>query len=200
MIDVWFTSDTHFGHKNILKYEKEARPFDNIYEMNEAIIDRWNGVVKPRDIVYHLGDVSLSKNSLPLLEKLNGHKRLVMGNHDVYPIEMLTPYFEKLYGAFEYKGCILTHIPIHPVCMGRYKLNIHGHLHSKNICRVMNDDGDVYDVIEPKTFLKSIEDDCYAYEAGLLMANINNCYFNVSVEQNDLTPINFEVIREYFKL
>ncbi len=194
MINTWFTSDTHFSHKNILKYEKEARPFENVYVMNEALIDRWNSVVKARDVVYHLGDISLDKRSLSLIGKLNGHKRLVMGNHDIHPMAELCNYFEKIYGAFEYKGCILTHIPIHPACMGRYKLNVHGHLHSKNIYKVMDTDGDCFEEI-----LTSCNDEDSCGDEYVL-ANEQKNYFNVSVEQNNLTPINFDVIKERIRL
>ena len=78
----FFVSDTHFGHARIL--ELCNRPFSSVDEMNEAMIERWNAVVKPSDTVYHLGDVALGKiaDSLPLVGRLNGHKVLVPGNHD----------------------------------------------------------------------------------------------------------------------
>jgi calcineurin-like phosphoesterase family protein len=79
---VWFTSDLHFGHKNIIKYEN--RPFDSVDEMNEAIIYLWNDCIHEDDTVWILGDVAMGKitDSLPLVERLNGIKRLVPGNHD----------------------------------------------------------------------------------------------------------------------
>lgn len=78
----WYISDTHFGHKNIIDYCR--RPFANVDEMNEAMIDIWNANVHPLDTVYHLGDVALGKiaESLPLIGLLNGYKILVPGNHD----------------------------------------------------------------------------------------------------------------------
>lgn len=79
----WFTSDTHFGHKNIIRLSK--RPFANASEMDAAIIERWNAVVKPTDDVWHLGDFAFRAgkgHATEIFGKLNGHKRLIIGNHD----------------------------------------------------------------------------------------------------------------------
>jgi hypothetical protein len=54
---VWFTSDTHFGHTNVIKYS--GRPFADVNEMNEKLVLNWNAIVKPGDVVYHLGDFAL---------------------------------------------------------------------------------------------------------------------------------------------
>lgn len=75
----WFTSDTHFGHGNIIKHC--SRPFASVEEMDETMIARWNERVSHGDTVYHLGDFSLTDHT-PYLQKLNGQKRLVLGNHD----------------------------------------------------------------------------------------------------------------------
>lgn len=79
---VWFTSDTHFGHKNIIKYCD--RPFDDTDQMDEIIIERWNATVPENGIVFHLGDVAMGDitKSLPKVGRLNGYKILVTGNHD----------------------------------------------------------------------------------------------------------------------
>lgn len=81
---IWFTSDTHFGHKNILKYESTSRPFVDTDAMDEIIIRNWNSVVDPEDTVFHLGDVAMGNivESLPKVARLNGKKILVPGNHD----------------------------------------------------------------------------------------------------------------------
>lgn len=81
-MNVFFTSDTHFGHARIL--ELSNRPFDSIEHMNDEIVKRWNEVVKPEDMVYHLGDVALGPihDSLANVKRLNGRKILVLGNHD----------------------------------------------------------------------------------------------------------------------
>lgn len=79
---VFFTSDTHFGHKNIIKYCD--RPFASVEEMDEAMVERWNEVVGPDDAVYHMGDVAMGKISTTVkhVERLNGDKYLISGNHD----------------------------------------------------------------------------------------------------------------------
>jgi calcineurin-like phosphoesterase family protein len=79
---IWFTSDTHFGHKNILRYTN--RPFSDVNEMDEFLIQSWNRKVHPNDEVYHLGDVALCSASKlrNILKRLNGKIYLIRGNHD----------------------------------------------------------------------------------------------------------------------
>ena len=78
----WFTSDTHFGHSNILQYSK--RPFDDVSDMRESLIHNWNSVVQPGDRVYHLGDFALCnpEEATKIVQRLNGQRFLVFGNHD----------------------------------------------------------------------------------------------------------------------
>lgn len=82
MPNVWFTADTHFGHCNILRYC--ARPFASHDEMNEAIIDRFNEVLRPGDVLWHLGDVKHSAISFDAtLGRLRTREiHLILGNHD----------------------------------------------------------------------------------------------------------------------
>lgn len=80
---IFFTADTHFNHKNIIKYCN--RPFESVEGMNLHMIDRWNSVVGQTDTVYHLGDFGFFKNSEDvhnMLINLNGNIVLVVGNHD----------------------------------------------------------------------------------------------------------------------
>lgn len=78
---IYFSSDHHFGHNNIIKYCN--RPFSSVDEMNKIMIDNWNSIVSSNDIVYYLGDFSLSYNVLmEILPILNGEKHLIAGNHD----------------------------------------------------------------------------------------------------------------------
>lgn len=133
MSKVYVTSDTHFGHKRIIEFEKEKRPFANIEEHDKELVARWNAVVTKKDTVWHLGDVFFGKNGHYILAALNGYKKLVLGNHDHYPLAIYQQYFGKILGAAEYGGCILTHVPVHESQKARYQKNIHGHMHSKSI-------------------------------------------------------------------
>lgn len=169
MAETFFISDTHFGHANILQYEPVARQFVTVEEMNEAMIDRWNRVVQPFDKVYHLGDFCFGAKNIEIAGRLNGQKRLVLGNHDIYPIPEYLKYFKSVHGVRFWGDCILTHVPVHPDSLGsRAKYNIHGHLHSKNVMR--------YGHMDKEMCVK------------------DNSYINVSAEQNNLTPINADVI------
>ena len=79
---IFFTSDHHFYHTNIIKYCN--RPFQSVEEMNEEMVKRWNSVVNPGDTVYYLGDFSLAKRPVEVfVPRLNGEKHFIMGNHDV---------------------------------------------------------------------------------------------------------------------
>lgn len=131
MSETFFIGDTHFGHKGIIAFSgtKEYRPFATIEEHDAELVRRWNGVVGKNDTVYVLGDFCFGKRNLSIANELNGYKKLVMGNHDMYATADYLEYFNKCYGAVEYKGAILTHIPVHPGQFGRYFMNIHGHLH-----------------------------------------------------------------------
>lgn len=80
----WFTSDLHFGHRNVIAYCD--RPYNSVTEMNEKLIEQWNSQVSPEDEVYFLGDFGINKKKcteLELVQKLNGKKYIILGNHDV---------------------------------------------------------------------------------------------------------------------
>ncbi len=79
----FFTSDTHFNHGNIIRFCR--RPFDNVEQMNEALIRNWNSVVGQDDVVFHLGDFCLGGSAewTKVLDRLNGRIHLVLGNHDM---------------------------------------------------------------------------------------------------------------------
>jgi calcineurin-like phosphoesterase family protein len=114
----------------------KLRPWTDPNEMDEAMVKAWNDRVRPNDKVYHLGDVVINRKALTILNRLNGDKILIRGNHDIFKDEDYTPYFRSLRGYHVLNGMILSHIPIHEESLGRFGVNIHGHLHSN---RVMKD-------------------------------------------------------------
>ena len=82
MSEIFFTSDTHFCHRQT--FLLEPRGFTNVEEMNETIVEHWNSVVKPNDEVYHLGDIALNDIDVAIsyINRLNGTIRWIIGNHD----------------------------------------------------------------------------------------------------------------------
>lgn len=182
MNNTWFISDTHFGHSNILQFESEARPFKCLEEMHEVMIERWNSVVRDNDTVYHLGDFCFGRKNLVIAERLRGKKKLVLGNHDTYPSSDYLKYFDKLYGVIFWKRCVLSHMPIHiGEHNARWNLNVHGHLHSKKIGSFSWTEHENFPNQKLMTFIE------------------DKNYFNVSCEQNDLTPIHADIILERVK-
>ncbi len=129
MSNVWFTSDLHFGHKNIQKFRLEVQSEeDNRYK----IIDDWLNCVTKRDIVYILGDAAFTMDTVSDFGKLPGLKMLVRGNHDNLDTQVYLKYFKSVEGLLKYKEFWLSHAPIHPEEL-RGKLNLHGHVHYKSI-------------------------------------------------------------------
>lgn len=137
MVTTFVMGDTHLGQESILTFKRKdgspLREFSSIEEHDEYIIEQWNKTVRPQDKVYHCGDVTMHRRFLPLCTRLNGHKRLVMGNHDEHGVKEYLKYFEELYGSRVLDGIIITHIPIHTDCVARFKVNVHGHLHANVI-------------------------------------------------------------------
>ena len=142
---VFFISDLHLGHQNIIKFAPQRQRFKSTLEMGEYLIEKWNSVVSSQDKVFVLGDVALNldeyhQEARSILQKLNGRLFVVKGNHDVGPQKdkFLDGIFEEALGCFEFKDAICTHIPIHPqqlqgspdgVVYKKWKWNFHGHLH-----------------------------------------------------------------------
>jgi len=118
---VFVIADLHFGHGKVAA----ARGFATTDAHDKALVDAWNQRVSKRDVVYVLGDVL----STDWIADLKGTKKLVMGNHDQRPMSAYAG-FSKIFGCYEFDGCILTHIPVHPNQFGRYRLNVHGHTHT----------------------------------------------------------------------
>lgn len=148
----FFTSDTHFFHKDLLGMSDFApRPFTSVEEMNQTIIDHWNARVNPGDTVYHLGDIalyfthpaSLSNQAVgDVLSQLNGHLELIKGNHDSRslfkylaannPIDHgQAKYAFHDVGVlikYDHRQYYMTHYPMMLGIVNQI-INLHGHIH-----------------------------------------------------------------------
>jgi calcineurin-like phosphoesterase family protein len=174
---VFLTSDTHFGHAGVCHFTEadgvtKIRPWTDPDEMDEEMVRRWNDRVRPNDKVYHLGDVVINRRALKTVSRLNGDKVLIRGNHDIFPDVEYREYFRELRAYHVMNGMILSHIPLHEASLGRFGVNIHGHLHSARVKKARG--------IDAKT------------GATLYSNTIDTRYHCVCVEQTDYTPILFE--------
>ncbi len=174
---VFLTSDTHFGHAGVCHFTEadgvtKIRPWTDPDEMDEEMVRRWNDRVRPNDKVYHLGDVVINRRALKTVSRLNGDKVLIRGNHDIFRDDEYREYFRELRAYHVMNGMILSHIPLHEASLGRFGVNIHGHLHSARVKKARG--------IDAKT------------GATLYSDTIDTRYHCVCVEQTDYTPILFE--------
>jgi len=139
----YFIGDTHFGHKNIINFQKEERPFESIKHHDDIMIKNWNNTVAQSDSVFVLGDFAMGKRPVQLAENLNGRKVLIGGNHDECSAERYLEFFDDMKGCIvRYIGgfkCLMQHVPCHTSQL-KYRMDfcIHGHLHS-NV--VLDDEG-----------------------------------------------------------
>ena len=139
---IFFTSDLHFGHENVLKFDD--RPFETVEEMDEELSRRWNNKVDKGDLVYVLGDLiwkTANNEALSILKRLNGQIILIKGNHDRF-IKNATAK-NALAGLKDYddicvaladgttRRCILSHYFM-PFYNGHRQNAIHLHGHSHN--------------------------------------------------------------------
>lgn len=169
--NIWFISDTHFQHANILRYSETRKAlWGSVEEMDETLIENWNKVVKPQDKVYHLGDVAFGNKedyANKIHSRLNGKKRLIVGNHDPIRYIVNKQLFEKvmLWRVWDDASYpfLFTHVPVHNSAIQERivhanGVNVHGHIH---------------DAVAPS------ED-----------------HFCVCVEQINFTPIHLEELKE----
>lgn len=171
---VYFTSDTHFYHSNIIGFCK--RPFKNVEDMNETLIENWNRVVGQDDIVFHLGDFCLggSHEWTKILNRLNGKIYLILGNHDLKNIRQgYASRFEltsmQMHIEVDKQKIYLNHCPF--LCYGGAYGNtwqLFGHVHtSKNNT---GKDAPRLDMIFPTQY-------------------------DVGVDNNDFTPVSFAQVK-----
>ena len=131
MSNVYIIADLHLGHRNMAIH----RGFKDEEEQDALIISNWNKTVNKKDTVWILGDITMEKKvHYSLLDRLNGIKKVVLGNHDLpqHSAELLN-YVNSVSGCVDYKGFILSHIPVHESELIRYHGNIHGHVHENSL-------------------------------------------------------------------
>ena len=178
--NIFFTSDTHFGHARIMAFA--GRPFADVHEMDEYMIKKWNERVQPNDYIFHLGDFAWGGSEVwnGLLDRLNGRKVLIVGNHDRrnlrknYMSKFETVEFEMVINV-NGQPIYLNHLPF--LCYdGSYGRDIitwqlHGHVHTS--LYVNN---------------------------GFDFARMEECalstQYDVGVDLNNFQPISFEEVKE----
>ena len=169
MSKVYFTSDLHLGHKNLIVGLRGM----TVEEHDSMIISNWNKTISKRDIVYLLGDVTMENHKLiyHYLSQLKGTIYVVAGNHDTTQCcKAISQMGIQILGNIVYKGFLLSHVPIAESTVDGFRGNIHGHVHIK-----ISEDGQV--IGQP----------------------IGDKYFNVNTELHGYTPIAFDKIVELLK-
>lgn len=178
----FYISDTHFGHAGTWERFKNAdgtplRPFTSTEEMDEKMIENWNSVVKEHDTVYHAGDAVIGKKHLEKFRRLNGKKKLIMGNHDIFKVPAYNDvgfYDTVAYRVFV-DEFVVSHMPIHMASVSdRFIANVHGHLHGNRVMKIKHVQG--HDIIYSDT-------------------EIDPRYFSICVEQINYTPISHEDLK-----
>lgn len=146
-MEMWFSSDWHLFHDNMFKLFRiedpetgeqiPARPFSTIAEMHNCMVDAHNVRVKPTDHYYNLGDVTMLRGGKVVqkimqdeVRRFNGHKRLLLGNHDHLPVEAYRVVFDKVKAQHKIDNLIFSHYPLHPSCIAPGNVNVHGHIHT----------------------------------------------------------------------
>lgn len=182
-VNIFFTSDLHFGHKNILKYCN--RPWNSIKEMDEGLIQNWNNTVGKDDIIFNLGDFAFASNQRwrELISRLNGKHHLILGNHDEvrYPGDFILELFEGVYpeltlnidGRYVY----LHHYPY--LCYGGAWRNpdnavyqLFGHVHSGSNSSGKDSDRLIH---------------LFPYQ------------YDVGVDNNDYKPVSWDQVKEIIR-
>lgn len=142
----WITSDQHFNHNNVCKFlnadGSKMRPWDNVEEMNQEIVRKFNEKVMIDDECFMLGDVALNRSGLVLLEQLNCKNLiLIKGNHDYFRVDEYMKYFKDIRSYHRVDGVLFSHVPVHTSQLEHgVKMNVHGHLHGNILpdARYMN--------------------------------------------------------------
>lgn len=146
MSEIWFTSDLHMNHQQ--EFLWGPRGFANEKEMNEALVEKWNSIVKAEDIVWNLGDIAMNDiaGAIPYLNMLNGTQYWIIGNHDTEnKIDRITKSCWKIhmcpykYATTEKLGGMTIYMSHYPALtanfdekhFSRHVIALHGHTHQK---------------------------------------------------------------------
>lgn len=122
----FYTSDSHFGHQGMLSFG--GRPFGDVHEMDRYLIDRWNDVVGPDDIVFHLGDFAVGDRGPArikrIFDQLHGRKFLILGNHDIRNDGTIDPSIAQLGWAAPPVHMMETHDEGQRIVLGHYGMRV----------------------------------------------------------------------------
>ena len=134
----WVYSDPHFYHDGVCRFTNsdgsKLRPWDSADVMTQEMIAMYNDLVADTDRVYLLGDVAFSAAKIrAAVSQLKGKIVLIPGNHEPPKMRQYFDVFDDVRGYVQRQGFIMSHIPLHPESLGRWGLNIHGHLHANQV-------------------------------------------------------------------
>ena len=196
---LYFTSDLHLGHTNIIKTCN--RPFESVEEMDAILIDNWNSIIHEDDTIFILGDFSWrlgDKEIKNYISKLSGHKIFIKGNHDknedAFPILYdgfvnikVQDSDDKAFGGYQY--ITLCHYAM----LSRYQSHqgswqLFGHWHNTKVTPALLEDRKAE--FEIKEYVK---------EEHLYMDRIRKNQYDVGIDGNDYEPVSYNFIKEIFK-
>ena len=179
---IYFTSDLHFGHKNIIRFDN--RPFTSVEEMDKVLIERWNNKVTDEDTVYILGDISWydDQKTYEIFSQLRGRKILIQGNHDKVNGKT-KECFEEIcfYKEINLPGgsvhIILCHYPIMFFNNHNYgTFMLYGHVHNSTD----------WDMVEKfKSELHQLGQRCYMFNVGCMVRNYEPVTLDEILQQEE---------------
>lgn len=178
---LWFYSDPHLDHESLVRGSAShpvppRKGFDSADQLAEAFVEAHNKLVKPSDHSYCLGDFTMGKEAIARwAPRLNGHRRIILGNHDIHEMKLYQAVFGKVCALREFAGMVFTHIPIAPWSMNRWRANVHGHCHDKKpLCYTASNP-------DEQGFVKSAQ------------------YINISLENINYRPVSLEQIESWVR-
>lgn len=156
IMKIFFTADTHFNHVNIIKYCN--RPYKTVEDMNKSLIDNWNDVVGPNDIVYHLGDFCLGRIDEfdSYFNKLNGKIILIEGNHDRNASRHKDRFYEYHVGYIE------VNVDGWPIVLSHYAMKVWNNSHNGSFHLYGHSHGTLPD--DPLYCSMDVGVDCHNYK------------------------------------